>query len=51
MRLHDYDLICINTSAGKDSQTVMRFVMLMAGEQQFPVDRIVGMHADLGDAE
>ena len=50
MDLTQYDLIVINTSAGKDSQTMLRLVYQMAQEQGV-VDRLVAAHADLGRME
>jgi 3'-phosphoadenosine 5'-phosphosulfate sulfotransferase (PAPS reductase)/FAD synthetase len=46
-----YDWIVINTSAGKDSQTMMRVVVNLATACGFPIERIVAVHADLGDVE
>lgn len=45
-----YDIILCNTSAGKDSQTMLRQVCLMA-KAQGVLDRIVAVHADLGEVE
>ena len=50
MDLTKYDSILISTSAGKDSQTMLRFVVQMA-EAQGVADRLVAVHADLGRAE
>lgn len=51
MDLKQYDLIVINTSGGKDSQTMMRQVVLMAEAQEFPKHNIIAAHADLGRME
>jgi 3'-phosphoadenosine 5'-phosphosulfate sulfotransferase (PAPS reductase)/FAD synthetase len=42
-----YDIILINTSAGKDSQTTMRMVVGLA-KQAGILDRVYAVHADLG---
>lgn len=47
MNLHDYDLIVVNSSGGKDSQTALRQVWLLAREQDFPSERIIVSHQDL----
>lgn len=49
--LHDYDLIVISSSAGKDSQTTLDVMVEMAKEQNFPRYRMIVVHADLGDVE
>ena len=51
MNLHDYNIILINTSAGKDSQTMMRYIVKLAEEQAYPKDRLIAVHADLGRVE
>lgn len=48
--LTDYDIILINTSAGKDSQTMMR-VVVEAARAAGVLDRVVAVHADLGRVE
>lgn len=50
MDLTEYDIILVNTSAGKDSQTTMRKVVAMATEQGV-LDRVTAVHADLGRVE
>lgn len=47
MNLQDYDVILVNTSGGKDSQTALDVVHKMAVEQGV-ADRMVAVHADLG---
>lgn len=49
--LSDYDLVVVNTSSGKDSQTTLRFVMTQAAREGYPKDRVVCVHADLGRVE
>lgn len=51
MDLGNYDVILINTSAGKDSQAMMDYVVELADEQGVSRDRIVAVHADLGRVE
>lgn len=50
MNLTDYDLILLNTSAGKDSQATMDFVVEEATRQGVR-DRLVAVHCDLGEME
>jgi 3'-phosphoadenosine 5'-phosphosulfate sulfotransferase (PAPS reductase)/FAD synthetase len=45
-----YDIVLINTSGGKDSQTMMRYVYQLAVAQG-ATDRLVAVHADLGRVE
>jgi 3'-phosphoadenosine 5'-phosphosulfate sulfotransferase (PAPS reductase)/FAD synthetase len=47
LRLADYDLILINSSAGKDSQTALRVVCQQATEQGV-LDRVTVLYCDLG---
>jgi 3'-phosphoadenosine 5'-phosphosulfate sulfotransferase (PAPS reductase)/FAD synthetase len=49
-QLADYDIILINTSGGKDSQTMMRLVV-EAARREGVLDRVVAVHADLGRVE
>ncbi len=51
MNLNDYDLIMINSSAGKDSLTTLDYISRMADEQNFNRERIIVVHANLGRAE
>lgn len=51
MNLNEFDLIVINSSGGKDSQTALRKVALMAKDQGVPNHRIVVSHQDLGESE
>jgi 3'-phosphoadenosine 5'-phosphosulfate sulfotransferase (PAPS reductase)/FAD synthetase len=50
-RLADFDAIVIATSAGKDSQTAMRQVVLECQRQGYPLERVHAVHADLGRVE
>lgn len=49
--LADYDYVVVNTSSGKDSQTILRLVADQAEREGFPKNRIVAAHADLGKME
>lgn len=49
--LHEYDLIIINSSAGKDSLCSLFEICRMAKEQLYPLGNIVVSHQDLGDME
>lgn len=51
MNLHDYDLIIINSSGGKDSLAALWEVCRIAEAQGFPFNHIVVSHQDLGEAE
>lgn len=51
MNLHDYDIIIINSSAGKDSLACIYKISAMAHEQAYPWDKIVISHQDLGEME
>jgi len=48
--LSSYDLIVVNTSGGKDSQTTLR-VVVQAAEAAGVRDRLIAVHADLPRAE
>lgn len=48
--LTSYDYIVLNTSAGKDSQAMIDFVVRLC-ERAGIKDRIVAVHCDLGDME
>jgi len=50
MDLSQYDWIVINTSAGKDSMSILRHVVALA-ERQGVKDRVVAVHCDLKAAE
>lgn len=50
MDLSAFDIILLNTSAGKDSLAMMSHVVRMASRQDV-FDRVVAVHADLGRCE
>src|SRR5450755_4357841 len=50
VHLRDYDIILVNTSAGKDSQAMLDYIVGLAEEEDVK-DRIVAVHADLGRIE
>lgn len=49
--LADYDVILINSSAGKDSQAMLTHLVERADAQDIPRSRIIVVHADLGRVE
>lgn len=49
--LDDYDVILVNSSAGKDSQAMLTGVVEMADAQGVSLDKIIVVHADLGRVE
>lgn len=49
--LSDYDLIILNSSAGKDSQAMLTHVVELADSAGVDRGRLVVVHADLGRAE
>jgi len=51
MNLHQYDIVIINSSAGKDSLVMLYKIYLLALEQDYPLDQIHVSHQDLGDME
>lgn len=46
-----YDLILINSSAGKDSQAMLTHLVKLADEQGVPRSKLVVIHCDLGRVE
>jgi 3'-phosphoadenosine 5'-phosphosulfate sulfotransferase (PAPS reductase)/FAD synthetase len=48
IQLADYDYVVVNTSSGKDSQTILRFVMQQVEREGYPKTKLVCAHADLG---
>lgn len=50
-RLGDYDLVLINSSAGKDSLAMLWYLLGLADAEGYDRDRIVVVHADLGRVE
>lgn len=51
MNLHQYDIVIINSSAGKDSLCAIWEMCRLADDQLYPRDRIVVSHQDLGEME
>lgn len=51
MNLHEYDLVVINSSGGKDSQTALRQTVKLADSQDYPREQLVVVHADLRRVE
>lgn len=51
MNLNDYDLVLINSSAGKDSQAMLTHLVELADAQGVDRARLVVVHADLGRVE
>lgn len=51
MKLNEYNLIIINSSGGKDSSCAIWEVCRLAKEQNFPLEKIVISHQDLGEME
>lgn len=49
--LADYDVILINSSAGKDSQAMLTHLVQLADEQGVSRSRLVVVHANLGRVE
>lgn len=51
MNLHNYQKVIVNSSGGKDSVCALWGVCRLAGEQNYPIDKIVVSHQDLGRME
>lgn len=51
MNLHDYNIIIINSSAGKDSLCALFAINEIANEQKYPKQKIWVSHQDLGKME
>ena len=49
--LASYDVILVNTSAGKDSQAMLDVIVERCDAASIPRGRIVCVHADLGRVE
>jgi len=49
--LCSFDWILVNTSSGKDSQTILRYVVQHCKEAGVEAGRLVAVHADLGKIE
>ena len=50
-QLADYDFIVVNSSSGKDSQTILRLVAQQAEREGYPKAQMVVAHADLARIE
>lgn len=51
MNLHEYDLIIINSSAGKDSLVALWVLAVMVKKQNYPLSRVFVSHQDLKNME
>jgi len=51
MVLHNYNLVVINSSAGKDSLCALWEVSRLAKEQNYPLNNLIVSHQDLGESE
>lgn len=51
VNLHDYDIVVVNSSGGKDSIAALWQIMAMAEEQAYPSKNIHVSHQDLGESE
>ena len=49
--LHNYDLVVISSSGGKDSQTALDVTVKLAIDEGYCLDNMYVVHADLGRAE
>lgn len=49
--LHDFHWVVVNSSAGKDSQAMLDFVVEQCDQSLIPRNRLVVVHADLGRVE
>jgi 3'-phosphoadenosine 5'-phosphosulfate sulfotransferase (PAPS reductase)/FAD synthetase len=49
--LREYDVILVNSSAGKDSQAMLAFLVWLADRQGVDRSRLLVVHADLGRVE
>lgn len=49
--LSEWDVVLLNSSGGKDSQTMIRRVVQVADAESYPRSRFVVAHADLGRVE
>lgn len=50
-RLADFDVVLINSSAGKDSQAMLTYLVALADREGVDRSRLVVVHADLGRVE
>lgn len=51
VNLHDHDTVLINSSAGKDSQALLTYLVALADTQAYPRERLLVVHCDLGRVE
>jgi 3'-phosphoadenosine 5'-phosphosulfate sulfotransferase (PAPS reductase)/FAD synthetase len=51
VNLHDFDVVFIRSSGGKDSQAMLTHVVSVADAQGYPRERITVTHSDLGRVE
>lgn len=51
INLHEYDLIVINSSGGKDSLVALWSMAVLVKIQNYPKDRVILSHQDLGRSE
>lgn len=49
--LNNFDVVLVNSSAGKDSQAMLTYLVELAGQQSASLDRFLVVHADLGRVE
>lgn len=49
--LADYDLVLVNSSAGKDSQAMLTYLVELAREQDVALEKFLVVHCDLGRVE
>ena len=50
-KLSEWDIILLNSSGGKDSQTMIRKVVRLAVDEGYPLENIIVAHAELGRVE
>jgi hypothetical protein len=50
-QLADYDFVVVNTSSGKDSQSILRYIMQKLEREGYPKAKVICAHADLGEME
>lgn len=51
MNLHDYDIVVVNSSGGKDSLVAVWDICRQAKKQKYPLEKIVISHQELGESE
>ncbi len=50
-KLENYDWIIISSSGGKDSQAMLDHMVRLAKQKQYPIEKLIVVHADLGKVE